>query len=109
LFGGALARTDARARAYRDVFTASPPSSIRSCSRDAPLLAPVDTPCYWHPGGSVQGHGTRLALRDRLIVPARRPDVELPRPADAGAGVRDHLAPVRDPSDAARDREHHRE
>src|SRR5690606_37974728 len=105
LLGGALARRDARGRAYRDVFTASPPSSIRSCSRDAPLLARTKLPT----GEAAATALLALPLGDRLIVPARRPDVELPRPPDPGAGIRDHLAPVSNPADAPRDREHHRE
>src|SRR5690606_15112546 len=67
-------------------------SSVRSCRRDAPTTGT-----------------TRSALGDRPVIPTRRPDVELPRPPDAGARIRDHLPPMRDPADAAGDREHHRE
>src|SRR5690242_3534419 len=43
------------------------------------------------------------------IVSPRGAGIELTRPTDTHAGIRDHLLPVRDPADGARNGEHHRE
>src|SRR3954467_3228859 len=49
------------------------------------------------------------ALRDLDVFALLRSRVELARTADAHRGIRDHLLPMRNPTDGPRDREHHRE
>src|SRR5947207_2939969 len=57
---------------------------------------------FCNPGG----RGADLfALLDRDEIAARRADVELPRPPDLVLRVGDHLVPLRDPADRARERE----
>ena len=50
-----------------------------------------------------------LALADRNVGAARIAHIELARPADLLLRVLDHLAPLADPTDSARDREQHGE
>src|SRR5215216_5422960 len=50
-----------------------------------------------------------LAARDRHVIAPRRAGIELARTADLLARILDHLFPLRDPADGARDREQHRE
>src|SRR5205814_7796899 len=42
---------------------------------------------------------------DGQISPLRRPDIELPWTADLFLGIGDHLIPLRDPANGARDSE----
>src|SRR5215471_8718669 len=49
--------------------------------------------------------GSALAPGDRDEVPARGAVVELARAADLVLGVADHLLPLRNPADGARERE----
>jgi hypothetical protein len=53
--------------------------------------------------------GRLLAPGDWLILATRRAGIELARAADLLARVLDHLLPLRDPADSARDREQHGE
>src|SRR5690242_1399053 len=48
-------------------------------------------------------------VRDRHHVSLRRPEIQLPRPADLLLGIGDHLVPLRYPADGAREREDARE
>src|SRR5262245_8802856 len=47
--------------------------------------------------------------RDRQIVAARGAGIELARPPDLLVRILDHLLPLRDPADRAREREQHGE
>src|SRR5688500_6837468 len=48
-----------------------------------------------------------VALRDLDVVATRGTRIELARPTDLHRRVCNHFLPVRDPTDGARDREHH--
>src|SRR5579884_4389120 len=61
------------------------------------------------PAGRTRLAGGLFAPRDRYVVAARRAGIELARTTDLLLRVLDHLLPLCDPADRARDREQHGE
>src|SRR5262249_43062068 len=78
----------------------------RSTRRSGVLAWPSHSPCL---SAMTLPDNLSLAPRDRQVIAARGAGIELARPSDLLIRILDHLLPLRDPADRARDREQHGE